>query len=122
MSAARRRRKGSNKNQSNKGQSNKGQSNKGRSGQKSGGRQNSKKQVGFFGDPAKLPQPTSEVRISTEPAVVPHSLGPPPLPGHETIAMHYFTAIYDKAVTLSGALAAAAGLIEPEELVEEFGE
>ncbi len=63
-----------------------------------------------------------DVRITPEPAVVPHSLGPPPLPGHETIAEHYFTAIYDRAVMLSGALAAAAGLIEPEELVEELGD
>ncbi|CAN5356502.1 hypothetical protein BH23ACT9_BH23ACT9_25690 [soil metagenome] len=75
-----------------------------------------KPQVGFWGDPSKLPPAVSDVRITPEPAVVPHSLGPPPLPGHETIAEHYFTAIYDKAVTLSGALAAAAGLIEPEEL------
>jgi hypothetical protein len=36
--------------------------------------------------------------------------------------MHYFTAIYDRAVSLSGALAAAAGLIEPQELAEELGE
>ncbi|WP_370324011.1 hypothetical protein [Euzebya sp.] len=81
-----------------------------------------KPQVGFWGDPAKLPEQRRDVRISTEPAVVPHSLGPPPLPGHETIAEHYFTAVYDKSVTLSGALAAAAGLIEPDELVDELGE
>lgn len=80
-----------------------------------------KQQVGFWGDPEKLPPAVSDVRITPEPAVVPHSLGPPPLPGHETIAEHYFTAIYDRAVMLSGALAAAAGLIEPEELVEELG-
>ena len=91
--------------------------------QQSGRRRSGKKvQVGFWGDSGKLPEAKSDVRISTEPAVVPHSLGPPPLPGHETIAMHYFTAIYDRAVTLSGALAAAAGLIEPDELVEELGE
>lgn len=107
MSAARRRRKGK------------------KSGQSQGRRRNAAKntpQVGFWGDAKRLPEPKSDVRISTEPAVVPHSLGPPPLPGHETIAMHYFTAIYDKAVTLSGALAAAAGLIEPDDLVEELGE
>lgn len=106
MSAARRRRKG--------GQTNQSQS-----------RRNTPKKkppVGYWGDSAKLPKPKADVRISAEPAVVPHSLGPPPLPGHETIAMHYFTAIYDKAVTLSGALAAAAGLIEPDDLVEELGD
>ncbi|CAN5543394.1 hypothetical protein BH24ACT15_BH24ACT15_09660 [soil metagenome] len=106
MSAARRRRKG--------GQTNQSQS-----------RRNTPKKkppVGYWGDATKLPKPKADVRISAEPAVVPHSLGPPPLPGHETIAMHYFTAIYDKAVTLSGALAAAAGLIEPDDLVEELGD
>lgn len=81
-----------------------------------------KPQVGFWGDAGKLPPAVSDVRITPEPAVVPHSLGPPPLPGHETIAEHYFTAIYDRAVMLSGALAAAAGLIEPEELAENLGE
>jgi hypothetical protein len=112
MSAARRRRKGGGK---------RGQPQQ--VADASARRRSSKKkvQVGFWGDDSKLPEVKSDVRISAEPAVVPHSLGPPPLPGHETIAMHYFTAIYDKAVTLSGALAAAAGLIEPEELVEELG-
>lgn len=81
-----------------------------------------KPQVGFWGDPGKLPPAVPDVRITPEPAVVPHSLGPPPLPGHETIAEHYFTAIYDRAVNVSGALAAAAGLIQPEELAEELGD
>lgn len=109
MSAARRRRKGSGG---------------GRNTNPGGRRSPNKKkpQVGFWGDAAKLPAPKQDVRITTEPAVVPHSLGPPPLPGHETIAEHYFTAIYDKAVTLSGALAAAAGLIDPGDLVEELGD
>ena len=101
-----------------------GPRNKGQQPQQGSRRRGSKKkvQVGFWGDTRKLPEARSDVRISTEAAVVPHSLGPPPLPGHETIAMHYFTAIYDRAVTLSGALAAAAGLIEPDDLIEELGE
>jgi hypothetical protein len=92
--------------------------------QPAGRRRSGKKkvQVGFWGDVHTLPDARSDVRISAEPAIVPHSLGPPPLPGHETIAMHYFTAIYDRAVMLSGALAAAAGLIQPEDLVEELGD
>jgi hypothetical protein len=63
------------------------------------------------------------VRITDVPAAVPHSLGPPPLPGgHDTIAAHYFTAVYDRAVTLAGALAAAGGMIKPEDLLSELGE
>jgi hypothetical protein len=81
-----------------------------------------KVQVGFWGEGEKLPEPRTDVRISAEPAVVPHSLGPPPLPGHETLAMHYFTAIYDRAVMLAGALAAAAGLIAPEDLQAELAD
>ena len=40
------------------------------------------------------------------------SLGPPPLPGRETVAEHYFAAVYDKAASLAIALAAASGLLD----------
>jgi hypothetical protein len=43
------------------------------------------------------------------------SLGPPPLPGHETAAEHYFGAVYERAVALAGALAAAGGLLDTGE-------
>lgn len=90
-----------------------------------GGRRNRKRRkpshggTGFWGDPAKLPQIHADIRITDEPAAVPRSLGPPPLPGHEQIAVHYFTAVYDRAVNTAGALAAAGGLIDPESLVGE---
>jgi hypothetical protein len=77
--------------------------------------------VAFWGDPEALPAPRQDVRITEDPSAVVRSLGPPPLPGHEVIAEHYFRAVYDRAVMLSGALAAAGGLIEPEELQEELG-
>jgi hypothetical protein len=50
---------------------------------------------------------------------VPRSLGQPPLPGREAVSEYYFATVYDRAVTLAGALAAAGGLISPEELAEE---
>lgn len=74
--------------------------------------------TGFWGDPAKLPAIHADIRITDEPAAVPRSLGPPPLPGHEQIAVHYFAAVYDRAVNTAGALAAAGGLIDPESLVD----
>jgi hypothetical protein len=74
----------------------------------------------FWGDPAALPEPRRDVRITEEPSTVVRSLGPPPLSGHETIAAHYFRAVYDRAVMLSGALAAAGELITPEDLLEEL--
>jgi hypothetical protein len=52
------------------------------------------------------------IRPSKEPDTMVRSLGPPPLAGQEAIAEHYFAAVYEKAVGLAGALAAAGGLLE----------
>ncbi len=73
----------------------------------------------FWGDPADLPSARSDVRITDRPAAVPKSLGPPPLPGHEAVSEHYFGVVYDRAVMTGGALAAAGGLIDPEDLTGE---
>jgi hypothetical protein len=48
---------------------------------------------------------------SDDPAAMITSLGPPPIPGHETGALHYFDAVYAKAAGLAIALAAASGLL-----------
>jgi hypothetical protein len=48
---------------------------------------------------------------SDDPTVMIRSLGPPPFPGNETIAEHYFAATYEKAAALAVALAAASGLL-----------
>jgi hypothetical protein len=76
----------------------------------------------FWGDAEKLPVAQREVRMTTDPSAVPRSLGPPPLPGHETAAEHYFAAVYDRAVTTAGALAAAGGMIDPDTLADELGQ
>jgi hypothetical protein len=73
----------------------------------------------FWGDAAKLPSAEGSVRIASDPSAVVRSLGRPPLQGHETIAAHYFDAVYDRAVTLASALAAAGNLIEPEQLLND---
>ncbi|MBW3658299.1 MAG: hypothetical protein KY457_06650 [Actinobacteria bacterium] len=78
--------------------------------------------VGFWGDAGQLPDPTPDIRLTSDPAAVARSLGTPPLPGHEQIAGHYFAAVYDRAVATAGALAAAGGLIEPDELADELGD
>lgn len=75
--------------------------------------------VTFWGDPANLPAPSADVRMTDAPSAVPRSLGPAPLPGHEAIAEHYFSAVYDRAVATAGALAAAGGLIDPLTLVDD---
>ncbi len=89
---------------------------------KGGGKPNQQRAqgAGFWGDPAKLPEARQDIRISDDPAAVARSLGPPPLPGHDVIAAHYFEAVYDRAVMLAGAVATAGGLITPDELVEEL--
>ena len=71
--------------------------------------------AGFWGDPAKLPEPRQEIRITDAPAAVALSLGPPPLHGHEAIAQHYFTVVYDRAVMIAGAVAAAGGMLNPND-------
>ena len=60
-------------------------------------------------------RPSSLIRPADDPTAMIRSLGPPPLPGRETIAEHYFAAVYDKAATLAVALAAASGLLAPDD-------
>ena len=76
--------------------------------------------AGFWGDPEKLPPARQEIRITAAPAAVARSLGPPPLHGHEAIAEHYFSVVYERAVMLAGAVAAAGGMINPDDLIDEF--
>ncbi|MFP4149244.1 MAG: hypothetical protein ACLFV0_07125 [Nitriliruptoraceae bacterium] len=76
-------------------------------------------QAGFWGDGALLPELQRDVRITDAPAAVPRSLGPPPLPGHEVVAEHYFRVVYERAVGIGGALAAAGGLIDLDRVVDD---
>lgn len=73
----------------------------------------------FWGEAERLPSARTDVRLTNDPDAVPRSLGPPPLPGHESIAAHYFGVVYDRAVTTASALAAAGGLIDPDALTGE---
>jgi hypothetical protein len=75
----------------------------------------------FWGDASALPASRRDVRITDDPSAVARSLGPPPLPGHEVIAEHYFAAVYQRSVALAGALAAAGDLISPDELEDVAG-
>lgn len=68
----------------------------------------------FWGDPAQVAGAPPTVRPTPDPSALVRSLGPPPLVGHERAADAYFAAVYDRAVGLATALAAANGLLEPE--------
>jgi hypothetical protein len=83
------------------------------------GKSNANKGPDFWGDASKLPSAEGSVRIAADPSAVVRSLGRAPLQGHETIAAHYFEAVYERAVTLASALAAAGNLIEPEDLLND---
>ena len=74
----------------------------------------------FWGSAETLPSEKLNVRIASDPSAVVRSLGRPPLSGHHNIAEHYFAAVYERAVSLAGALAAAGDLIEPDELMHEL--
>ena len=75
--------------------------------------------AGFWGEPDALPAMARDVRITDDPAAVPRSLGLPPLPGHEAVAEHYFTVVYERAVATAGALAAAGGLIDLHAVMDD---
>jgi hypothetical protein len=94
-----------------------GRRSKSRSNNRRRGKGGAGKGPDFWGDAAKLPSAEGSVRIASDPSAVVRSLGRPPLQGHETIAAHYFDAVYERAVTLASALAAAGNLIEPEDLL-----
>lgn len=66
----------------------------------------------FWGAHLPVPEPVASVRPADNPAAVVRSLGSPPLTGHETIAEHYFAAVYEKAAKSASALAAASGLLD----------
>ena len=73
-----------------------------------------KRQRSFWGDVAIAEREELPVRIAGDPAAVVRSLGSPPLSGHETVAEHYFDAVYERSVGLASALAAAANLLDDE--------
>jgi hypothetical protein len=66
----------------------------------------------FWGTDAVDDEPAAAIRPIDDPAAMVASLGPPPLGGHDIAAEQYFRAVYDKAVALAVALAAANGLLE----------
>ena len=69
----------------------------------------------FWGTDADDDEPAAMIRPVDDPAAMAMSLGPPPLRGHEIAAEQYFRVVYDKAVSLAVALAAANGLLESAE-------
>ncbi len=95
---------------------------RGRSNRTRGSRRGRDRGLAFWGDPDRLPDPITDVKVADEPAAVVHSLGPPPLHGRDAIAEHYFTLVYDRITMMAGAVAGAAGMIEVDDLFEQLEE
>jgi hypothetical protein len=57
-------------------------------------------------------EPATLIRASEDASAMIRSLGPPPLPGRETIAERYLALAFDKASRRAVALAAASGLMD----------
>ena len=68
----------------------------------------------FWGD-ADADVEVDDIQPADDPAAMVASLGPAPLPGRETIAEHYFKAIYDRAAALAVAVAASSDLLPPSD-------
>lgn len=55
---------------------------------------------------------TPRISVTPDPTSTVRSLGKPPLVGREMVAEHYFEAVYQRAVAMAGALAAAGSLLD----------
>ncbi len=81
-------------------------------------RRKSKKSEGaksaeFWGAEGTTIELEHNVVLAKDATSVVQSLGGPPLLGHQSAGEAYFQAVYNRAAALSGALAAAADLVEP---------
>ena len=72
----------------------------------------------FWGGERAAGEPAELIRPSEDPTVMLRSLSSPPLPGRETVAVHYFAAVAEKAAALAIALAAASSLLDADDLSE----
>jgi hypothetical protein len=66
----------------------------------------------FWGNADAFAEPATRIVPAEDPTVMLHSLSSPPLPGRETVAVHYFAAVAEKAASLAVALAAASDLLD----------
>lgn len=60
----------------------------------------------------ELSAETLRISVTPDPTSTVRSLGKPPLVGREMVAEHYFEAVYQRAVAMAGALAAAGNLLD----------
>ena len=73
----------------------------------------------FWGTETEDDEYIETIRPADDPTVMLRSLSSPPLPGRETVAVHYFAAVAQKAASLAIALAAASDLLDMDDDPEE---
>ena len=76
----------------------------------------------FWGSDPSDDDEVEFIRPAADPTVMLRSLSSPPLPGRETVAVHYFAAVAEKAANLAVALAAASELLDMDDFDEEEDE
>lgn len=72
----------------------------------------------FWGDAPLEASTDDPLRVTPDPTALVRSLGIPPLPGQEHTSGLYFQTVYERAVRMAAALAAAGDLIEVDEAAE----
>jgi hypothetical protein len=69
----------------------------------------------FWGKEDTADASADRIRSADDPTIMLRSLNSPPLPGRETVAVHYFAAVAEKAAALAVALAAASDLLDRDD-------
>jgi hypothetical protein len=86
------------------------------------GRRRTGPQRDFWGNEGTESDEPPLIVPAADPTVMLHSLSSPPLPGRETVAVHYFAAVAEKAASLAFALAAASDLLDDEDVGDDADE
>ena len=69
----------------------------------------------FWGHAASTDDAIDVITPADDPTTMLRSLGPAPFPGGDTVAEHYFAAVYLKASAMAIALAAASDLLPDDD-------
>ena len=86
---------------------------------RSNARRRAAPQRDFWGSDTTNEAPVERISPADDPTVMLRSLNSPPLPGRETVAVHYFAAVAEKAASLAVALAAASQLLDLDEPLDD---
>ena len=78
-----------------------------------GNKQNRTAPPAEFWRSAPEPPEPPDIVPSSDPTALLRSMGPPPLPGQQAVALPYLEAVVQRAAILATALAASADLLDP---------